>query len=541
MTKTSRLLIGAIAISWCTVCWSETAFATNLAQSAVDDITRTYSIAVTDPANQTNLPADLMVSSASLTTQKPGTSVDAPSGETYLTLQASCGPFQNNFGNPTWGDFFSNMTPLPATALRYVTASGRSYASTKIDVNTRASFGNADGDDGLLDATYYFTVPISSREGTLVIGPSRTEGVQYTNFDGGSPTALEVGGPIRIALHFPEHLTVTPIGVPTGSETSVAATPGSGFANLLNFVSTVLGVLMLGFVYLIVRWRRRRQVSEVHVIHQQQYPTAPPFAAPTVQHQPNQAPRPTAVAKERESPMDTPPSTLRVNVLGALTLEPTFAPTSDPVRAILAYLALHRDRPLALEEIQNAIWPLTERGSDIKRTAMRNYMVDARKAVGEQHLPSASGKPGYQLVDADSDWDEFERLRAQSRVTDKERSLELRREALRLVRGLPFAGDTSRYFAWAFSTSVLYKIVETVTECAHDVSTALVLAGDLRGAEATLREGLLIDQASLRLWEDLTDVLLETADPSLLELHWRAAALVLRSDDVVALRMREHG
>ena len=153
------------------------------------------------------------------------------------------------------------------------------------------------------------------------------------------------------------------------------------------------------------------------------------------------------------------------------------------MRAIIAYLALNGDRPLTLEEIQNAVWPLSENRRDIKRSAMRNYMVDARKAVERGASAKRLGKPGYQLVDVDTDWAEFQRLVAQARSAGKARALELRREALALVRGLPFAADTSRYFAWAFSASFLYKVIESVTECAHDVSTSLVLAGDLPGAE----------------------------------------------------------
>ena len=124
---------------------------------------------------------------------------------------------------------------------------------------------------------------------------------------------------------------------------------------------------------------------------------------------------------------------------------------------------------------------------------------------------------------------------------DKQAALELRREALSLVRGEPFTADTSRYFTWAFSSAVVYKIVESVTALAHSLGTDLVLASDLPGAEWALRQGLLCDPSSLTLWEDLTDVLLETADQSLLDLHWKAAALVLAPKDVVALRSRENG
>jgi DNA-binding SARP family transcriptional activator len=545
------MLVGLIQLTC--VAGGQRAAASGLEQSSIDQIDQSFQISVTDPSTHVSFPAVLLIQSATLTTLKPSSArTRAPRGDIYLSLQAMCGPVQNNYANPDWGDFFSNLTPLPATALRYVTASGRSYKATRVNPISQANNMYASTDDGLVDATYYFTVPITNRAGTLIIDPSHTMGVQYTNFVGGTPTALVVGGPTKVALHFPAQLTMGTARSSGSVEAPSSATaPGTTFASLLNFVSTLLGLLILVFVYAMVRKRRRPRSSEVHVIHHGPFANArPPFV--TSQPTPAHTPVPTtqgdglvvppasfAVANPTES--DAAPPTLRVDVLGSLTLTPTLAPASDPVRAIVAYLALNSDRPLALEEIQNAIWPLTESGSDIKRSAMRNYMVDARKAVGEHHLPSASGKPGYQLVDADTDWAEFERLLSQARSADKTLSMAMRRDALRLVRGLPFAADTSRYFTWAFTTSVVYKIVEAVTTTAHEIATTLVLAGDLRGAEETLRQGLLIDPASLTLWEGLTDVLLENADQSLLNLHWRAAGLVLRAEDVVALRGREQG
>jgi hypothetical protein len=68
-----------------------------------------------------------------------------------------------------------------------------------------------------------------------------------------------------------------------------------------------------------------------------------------------------------------------------------------------------------------------------------------------------------------------------------------------------------------------------------------VLAGDLGTAEDVLRHGLLTDPACLTLWEGLTDVLLESADQSLLERHWQSASAVLHAVDVAALRTRQQG
>jgi hypothetical protein len=45
----------------------------------------------------------------------------------------------------------------------------------------------------------------------------------------------------------------------------------------------------------------------------------------------------------------------------------------------------------------------------------------------------------------------------------------------------------------------------------------------------------------LVLWEDLTDIVLESADTSRRYFHWRAAEQVLGPKDVEALRARELG
>jgi DNA-binding SARP family transcriptional activator len=227
--------------------------------------------------------------------------------------------------------------------------------------------------------------------------------------------------------------------------------------------------------------------------------------------------------------------------MGPLTISPVFAPASDPVRAIVAFLAMNNDRLFSLDEIQTSIWPLTSNGTDIKKPAMRNYMVDVRKTIGERHLPTASGRTGYQLVDFTTDWLQFQSLCDQAKTGSKDDALALRRQALDLAKGPPFTADTTRYFTWTFTTSVVYKMVEAVTRLANELGTHFVLAGDLASAEAVLRQGLSADPASLTLWEDLTDVLLESADQSLLELHWKAADSVLHAIDVATLRGRANG
>jgi DNA-binding SARP family transcriptional activator len=519
-----------------------TASASTIKETAFDQIDQSFRIPVTNPVNRTDLPAVLRVLDATLTTDDPSAnSSSPPKGEIYLTVHLSCGPVHFQNANLGPGDFFSTLTPLPATALRYVTASGRVYEPTRIDPINQANNPYASNDNGLVDATYYFTVPITNRRGTFEILPSRTFGTQYEGYVAIGTATLEIGGPTKVALQFPKKLTVT-TSTPHHHGQRTETGNGTMFASMLNFASTLLGVFLVGSFYLArrrSRRRRARQVQPIFVVRETQGPVAPAPSPVNVVDVSSTTHIQATPTSQHSRPADN--STLRVDVLGPLTISPTNGTASDPVRAIVAYLAMNNDRPHSLEEIQTAIWPLTQSGTDIKRPVMRNYMADARRVVGERHLPTASGRSGYQLVDVTTDWSEFEGLVAQSQGVAKPAALPLRRQALALVRGVPFTADTSRYFTWAISASVVYKITEAISTLAHVVSTDLVLAGDLSGAEWALRQGLLCEPACVTLWEGLTDVLLEGKDASLLDLHWKAAETILESDEVTALRARKHG
>ena len=326
---------------------------------------RSYQVSVTNPTTHVNYPSVLDVNGAELEWTNPSnSSAGAPKGLIFLTIDMSSGPVQSQFGDPTWGDFYSNMTPLPATALRYVTASGRSYVSTRIDVNTQASFANADGDDGLVDATYYFTIPVTDLTGTLEILPSRTSGMRYENFNGVGTTTLVTGGPVRVALHLPKPVAAVTKETPVKTPDTATNAPDTTFASMLNFVSTILGLLLLGGVYLLIRRSRRHRYLTRRPMHVTYTPPAPgPHARSDIATAPppTSAPTPTIKAEDQGPATVEPDDRLHVNVLGSLTISPTDGPSSDPVRAIVAYLAMHTERPLTLDEIQNAIWPLTDK------------------------------------------------------------------------------------------------------------------------------------------------------------------------------------
>lgn len=242
--------------SSCAIWWIP-AGATEAQKYAVDQISRSYEISVTNPVNHRDFTAVLLVQSAKLTTINPdGSGVAAPKGKNYLVMRASSGPVQLPLANPNSGSFFSNMTPLPATALRYVTTLGRSYSVTRASPINQTYNGNTN-DDGLFDATFYFTVPLSNRSGTIVISPSRTIGVEYEGSVGVSTSKLNVGGPTSIALTFPKNLTVVSSTRPS---TPVSASGnGTTFASMSNFFTTFFAALLVGIV--ILRKRRKKKAA----------------------------------------------------------------------------------------------------------------------------------------------------------------------------------------------------------------------------------------------------------------------------------------
>jgi DNA-binding SARP family transcriptional activator len=146
-------------------------------------------------------------------------------------------------------------------------------------------------------------------------------------------------------------------------------------------------------------------------------------------------------------------------VLGSLQIEPSTKGASDPIRSILAYLALHDDRPQSADEIQNALWPESMRVSSVAQKTFLNYVSRARQTVGIQFLPEANGRPGYELVQTSSDWREFRALMSRASSSTKEQAIELRRSALELVRGVPFEGESSTFFEWAVNQKYVTNMI----------------------------------------------------------------------------------
>jgi hypothetical protein len=194
-----------------------------------------------------------------------------------------------------------------------------------------------------------------------------------------------------------------------------------------------------------------------------------------------------------------------------------------------------------VDDAQTALYPLTGSGKDVTRATFINYVSEARRAIGANHLPEAGDVGGYRLVDVRTDWEEFTSLVKRFATGPREEQLALGVSALELVRDRPFVSELSRYFEWTHNERIVSAMERAIADFAHSVSTLQIRAGDLAGAEQSLRKGLLVAPASTPLWEQLTDVMLEHADQSVMATHWRHAESELAAPVVTALRRRETG
>ena len=507
----------------------------------VDQVSGSVQVPITNPADGASYPSVVLVTSARLDSKMPDGS-DAPKGMLALSLEMSSNHPTLQYGDPQWGKFFSNLTPLPGTAVVYVAQDGTHYPATMTSPVAPSDQGS--DTDGLLDASYSFLVPSTNRSGTLEIGPATTTGSEFTGFTGGDPTPLQVGGPEQVALSFPQRLTVvTPTTLAPSTTTISSTTPsaagsGSGSSSL-PIGGTALVLIGLGiagvmtrqrWLPLIRQWTKDAETSkpddtEADPCESQSEPVEaePPSTDPSV------------ITLDGDGAL---PEVLKISVLGALRFEPSLGHLSEPARAFLCYLALHRERPIGIGEAQTALWPTSSTVKDITRATFHNYVAEARRAVGNEVLPEAGRSAGYQLVGVEVDVERFSELERRSRAADEEESIILRQEALSMLREYPFAAEVSSFFEWIRTEGIESRIVQQVSDVAYRTALDQMRLGDPAGVEASLRIALVVAPASMAVWGQLVDVILKQGQSHRLEQLFDQASGVLSKHEIEDLRAR---
>lgn len=455
-----------------------------------DQISTTYEIPISSPSTGVSIPNVLLVKSAHVDSLSPdGTHADAPRGSLYLSMKWSSRPASRTYGDPLWGAFFSGITPLPASSLAYISGS-QSYPASRVNPISQGANTDAETDDGLVNATYFFVVPESNRRGTVVISPTHSIGTQYTGFVGGDPTSLTIGGPTRIPISFPAKLTRT--------ETASPSTPQGGSTSAFGIRDLLQVLFVVGVVAVMVWLLRKPRRGVESTVGPTAVPSPPVLPPPPIlesdvvvdevihdvtptdlKEEPGEQVSEVVDSPKRELFDDVK---LRVQVLGALRFEPALPGLSEPARSLLCYLALHRDRPLTSGEIQTALWPMSTTTKDVSPRTFQNYVSEARRAVGRAVFPE-SRSVGYRLEQVSVDFEEFLELERRAALAGEPEATALRQQALALVREHPLATETAPYFEWVRAEGFETTFIRSVSDLAVRTGLDLINRHDLEFAE----------------------------------------------------------
>ena len=190
----------------------------------------------------------------------------------------------------------------------------------------------------------------------------------------------------------------------------------------------------------------------------------------------------------------------RILVLGPVELIGATGPVEPNKKARLteyaAYLALHPGA--SHSSIDEAIWPnrKTESNLNTRNTAtakLRKWV--GKDPAGQDYLPRhpAAGYAFTPQVRTDVDtWDE---LLAAGPLNAPSENLEA---ALKLVRGRPFAGRPTRYYAW--TETIAHRLISEIVDASYELGRRRLMEGRYRAAEAAVVIGLSIEPAQERLW-----------------------------------------
>jgi hypothetical protein len=163
------------------------------------------------------------------------------------------------------------------------------------------------------------------------------------------------------------------------------------------------------------------------------------------------------------------------------------------VEELLAFLVLHAKRPMSADQIQVGMRPLERSRADASRGTFHSYLSMLRQSIGAEHLPEATNA-GYLVVGVGCDWLTFEQLNEAADRAKGHAAIDLRQQALALVRGVPFegvgSGPTSGQYDWAFDEQLHTHMSDAIVTCALRAANDLLAFGLYDPAERAARAGL---------------------------------------------------
>jgi hypothetical protein len=399
------------------------------------------------------------------------------------------------------------LLPAPLQALPpadvYIVVDGK-----KVEPTVTGGIGQ-----GMLAATYVFTIPADLKRDSLVIAPG-TQDAYFNNST--KPTPLRFGTAVFGAV--PPNLSsdsgpspqLAAGGAPTSPGGSAnrppttSGSPGAGRDHLSGAMVTTVALggsgLVLIPVPVIIVLRRRRHAEEGKRLSVEFPPPTvaagriPSPSAPDASAPPHAVDPPAGASAASEPPV------LVVNLLGPPEVIGRSGRLNErPLEELALYLAIHAGRPISSDKLRYVL--RTER-KDLEPQTLRNRVAALRKAIGSDLLVRTGD--GYLLqVPLECDWTSFSDLcRRGAQATGGER-LTLLEQALSLVRGEPFSDVASGRYRWASEDGTASDMIVAIEEAAHELSLGHRHHGDQRAAERAARAGLRGSPGSPLLVEDL--------------------------------------
>ena len=162
---------------------------------------------------------------------------------------------------------------------------------------------------------------------------------------------------------------------------------------------------------------------------------------------------------------------------------------------IAAFIALHPG--LDHTHLDEAKWPGARNLTNTRNSAiskLRRWLGTA--ADGTDYLPDPTG--GYRLhPDVRSDWDLWLELLPGGPAGASTQALA---DALKLVKGQPFAGGNKRTYAWAERDK--QEMISAIGDVAHELARRALVNGDAALARQAAAAGLQAEPGSELLWRD---------------------------------------
>ncbi|MGP5306904.1 LysM peptidoglycan-binding domain-containing protein [Brachybacterium alimentarium] len=202
---------------------------------------------------------------------------------------------------------------------------------------------------------------------------------------------------------------------------------------------------------------------------------------------------------QREADPELPTEHPYIRVLGPIEILGADGPYEDKrlpaMTETVAYLHLNPAKPET--DFRADLWP-GKRVADNTRHALisRTRRWLGATDNGARYLPEANRADGSYTLDerVTSDWAYIQQIAK----LHQDASSEQLAEALKLVRGAPFANSSRTRYRWSVTLS--HRMIDTVLDLANELAQRALEAGDIETTLWATQQGLLVESLHEQLW-----------------------------------------